>query len=81
MRFKKSEKKRKTREERFSEIATKRVQDILNKMRLLRNCSNKANYSYNDEQIRKIFNAIDSEWKSVKDSFNQNNQKKKGFSL
>lgn len=84
MMFKKVEKqenKRKTREERFKDIATKRVQDILNKMRLLKNCSNKANYAYTDEQVRKIFNAIDTEWKSVKESFNQNKNKKKGFSL
>ena len=32
-----------------------RVSEILNKLRLLGNCSNKANYHYTEEQTRKIF--------------------------
>jgi hypothetical protein len=82
--FKKQEPRkneRLSREDRFKKIASKRVDDILRKFQLLKNCSNKANYSYTDEQVRKIFSAVDSEWKSVKDAFNQNKQKKKGFSL
>ncbi len=80
-RNKKENPETKTREERFKEVATRRVQDILYKMRLLKNCSNKANYSYTDEQVRKVISTIDAEWKTVKDSFNQNKSKKKGFSL
>jgi len=69
------------RDERFKRIASRRVQEILNKMRLLRNCAHRGNYSYTDEQVRKIFNTIDEEWKHVKSEFNKNKSKKKEFRL
>lgn len=72
---------RKTREDRFKEVASRRVQEILYKMKLLKNCANKANYSYTDEQIKKIFSAIDEEWKHVKLEFNKHKDKHKEFRL
>ena len=72
--------KRITKEERFKKVASRRVQEILNKMRLLKNCENKGNYSYNEEQINKIISTIDNEWKKVKSEFN-NSKPKKEFSL
>tara|TARA_Y100000310_G_scaffold345318_1_gene463731 strand:- start:1533 stop:1787 length:255 start_codon:yes stop_codon:yes gene_type:complete len=72
---------RKTKEERFKRIASRRVQEILNKMRLLRNCANRGNYSYTEEQVRKIFNAIDDEWKKVKSDFNKGKNKNREFML
>ena len=69
------------REERFKKIATRRVQEILDKLRLLKNCTNKANYSYTDEQARKIMNTIEEEWKNVRHEFSKNKSKKKEFSL
>jgi len=68
-------------EERFRKIASRRVQEILNKMRLLRNCANRGNYYYTDEQVRKIFSAIDEEWKKVKSEFNKGKSKNKEFNL
>ena len=62
-------------EERFKRIAGRRVQEILDKLRLLRNCANKGNYSYNEEQARKIFSAIDEEWKKVKMEFSKHKSK------
>lgn len=81
--FKKKEKnpERKSREERFKTVATRRVNEILNTMRLLRNCADKANYSYTDEQIRKIISSIEEEWKLVKHEFNKHKSKKKEFKL
>ena len=72
--------KKMTKEERFKRVASRRVQEILNKMRLLKNCANKANYSYNEEQIDKIISTIDNEWKKVKSEFN-NSKPRKEFSL
>jgi hypothetical protein len=69
------------REERFKKVASRRVQEILNKMRLLRNCANKGNYSYNSEQVNKIISTIDIEWKKVKSEFNNSKPKKEEFSL
>ena len=68
-------------EERFKRIASRRVQEILDKLRLLRNCANKANYSYNEEQVRKIFSAVDDEWKKVKSEFNKGKIRGQDFNL
>lgn len=82
--FKKSKPKidrRVVKEELFKKIASRRVQEILDKMRLLRNCANKGNYYYTNEQVRKIFSAIDDEWKKVKSEFNKGKNKNKEFDL
>ena len=78
---KKEEIPAKSREERFKVVASRRVQEILNKMRLLRNCANKANYEYTEEQVNKIFRTIDEEWKNVKSEFNKHQTKHKEFKL
>lgn len=67
-------------DKRFKRIASRRVQEILNKLRLLKNCANRGNYYYTDEQARKIFIAIDDEWKKVKIEFTKHKSKKE-FSL
>ena len=71
----------KIREERFRKIATRRVKEILNKMRLLKNCAYKANYSYTEQQANKIIRTIDEEWKGVIHEFKKNKPKKRDFSL
>ena len=78
---KKKEIRIKSKEERFKSVAERRVQNVLNQMRLLRNCANRGNYSYTNEQANKIFRAIEEEWKHVRSEFNKNKSKGKGFSL
>lgn len=78
---KKEEIQVKSRDERFKVVASRRVQEILNKMRLLRNCANKSNYEYTEEQVNKIFRTIDEEWKSVKSEFNKHQTKHREFKL
>lgn len=73
--------KDKGKDDRFKRVASRRVKEILNKMRLLKNCANKNNYEYNEEQANKIISAIDSEWKKVKSEFNNSRPKKEDFSL
>ena len=65
----------KSKDERFKNVASRRVQNILNQMRLLRNCANKNNYSYTDEQVNKIFRTIEEEWKHVKTEFTKHKSK------
>lgn len=77
----KNKPERKSKEDRFREVAGRRVRNILNQMRLLRNCANRGNYSYTEEQANKIFKAIDEQWKHVKSDFNKNKSKHSGFSL
>lgn len=60
-----------SKEEKFKRIAALRTQKILNYIKLLGNCSNKVNYSYTQEDISKIFNAIEKELKRVKTLFDK----------
>lgn len=56
-------------EERFKRVAENRTNKIINQIRLLGNCSNRSNYQYTDEDIKKIFNAIEAELKITKTKF------------
>ena len=44
------------REERFKRIATKRTNDIMNRIRILGNCANKSAYKYLEESISQFPN-------------------------
>jgi len=48
----------KTKRERFEIIAGNRVQQIIDKLYLLGNCSNRNNYEFHPEDIKKMFSAI-----------------------
>ena len=61
--------KKSTRRERFEKVAAKRTQKILDMIDILGNCSNKSNYEYNDEDVRKMFSAIENKTKNTKASF------------
>ncbi len=58
-----------TRNERFKRIAAKRTNDILEKIRILGNCSNKSSYEYTEEEVNKIFSEIDKHLKLTKSKF------------
>lgn len=58
-----------TRHERFQRIAEKRTNRIIDQIRLLGNCSNRSNYEYDEEEVRKIFSAIESELKTQRARF------------
>lgn len=63
--------------ERFVRIAEKRTNKILEQIRLLGNCSNKHNYSYSEEDIRKIFSVIENELKETKMKYASQSNKEK----
>lgn len=69
------------RADKFKRLATYRTNEVLNKLRLLSNLSNKGNYDYTDEDINKIFSAIDSQLKLVKAKFEASSRKRKEFKL
>lgn len=58
-----------TRHERFKRIAAKRTNEILEKIRILGNCSNKSSYEYTEEEINKIYSEIDKQLKLTKAKF------------
>lgn len=61
----KSEKKK----QRFTRVVEKRVQNVLDGIRRLSQCSNRRMYEWDDEQLMKIWNAIDNELQSCKKSY------------
>ena len=51
--------------ERFKRLASNRTSEVLKRIKILSNCANRSAYEYNEEEIFKIFSAID---KAVKDA-------------
>ncbi len=63
------------RSDRFKRLANRRTNNILNQIRLLGNLSNKSTYDYSEEEINKIFSAIDAQLKIAKVKFSSHRQK------
>ena len=57
-----SEKKR----EAFLRLATRRTTSVIDRIRVLSNCSNPYAYEYTEEDVKKIFAAIDKELKAAR---------------
>ena len=58
-----------TKKQRFQRLAEKRTNEVLERLRILGNCANRAQYEYAAEEIRKIFNTIEREVKLIKLKF------------
>jgi DNA repair photolyase len=56
-------------QQRFTRVAEKRVQNVLDSVRRLSQCSNKRMYEWNDDQLTKIWDAIDTELQNCKESY------------
>lgn len=50
-------------------MAARRTKKILDQLDILANCSNKSNYEYTDDDVRKMFTAIENKTRSVKAAF------------
>ena len=61
--------KKSLRRERFENVAARRTQRILDFLDSLSNCSNRSNYEYTDEDIRKMFSAIREKVKNTEAAF------------
>jgi len=68
-----------TNEERFKRIAEARTQAVIEKLRLLGNCANERLYSYDTNDIERIFSAINGQVKNVRSKFYS--EKYQGFKL
>lgn len=62
--------------ERFMKIATNRTNKILDMLCLLGNCSNTSNYSYTQEDVKKIFDAIEKEMREQRAKFDKKERKR-----
>ena len=67
-----------SRSEKFKRVATKRTNELLEKIRILGNCSNKSTYEYTDEDVIKIFKSLEKQLETMKAKFSN---KKSKFTL
>ena len=58
--------KKSLRRERFEGVAAKRTQKILDMLDVLGNCSNRSNYEYSEDDVKKMFGAIEAKTKSTR---------------
>lgn len=71
--------KKEDRNSRFKRVASRRTEKVLENLRVLGNCANKSIYNYNDDDITKIFYAIENQLRTVKAKFKSTHRKR--FSL
>ncbi len=55
--------------ERFKRLATQRTNAILQKLKVLGNCSNRSAYDYSEDEINKIFSEVDRRVRETKAKF------------
>ncbi len=61
--------KNENKNEKFKRIALSRTNKIINMIDLLGNLSNKSNYDYTDEEVDKMFRAIEASLRNAKSKF------------
>ena len=61
--------------QRFIRVVEKRVQNVLDSIRRLSQCSNHRMYEWDDEQLKKIWAAIDTELEKCKERFETNSER------
>ena len=61
--------KKETKQERFVRVAEMRTQKILDDLHSLSKCAAPAVYEYTEEQLQKIYKAIENGLQDVKDTF------------
>jgi len=64
-----------SRKQKFKRLGTRRVNKLLNQLRVLGNLSNKSYYNYNEEDVEKMFKAIDLQLKAIKGKFHMGPKK------
>lgn len=60
-----------TKAQRFERLAERRVSEVVKKMRLIANLANRRNYTYTDEHVKQIFDALEGEIRVTKAKFRQ----------
>jgi len=73
--------KKRDRKIKFIELAEKRVNRVLNDIKLISNLSNRSNYEYSPQQANKIIRTIEEELKRLKMQFDKSVKRNKKFKL
>lgn len=58
-----------TKKQRFVRVAEKRVQNVLDSIRRLSQCSNLRIYEWEDDQLKRIWDAVDTELEECKKQY------------
>ena len=58
-----------TPEQRFRRLATARTNEVLRRLKILGNCSNRQVYAYSEKDIEKIFSAIERKLRETRAKF------------
>lgn len=69
-------KEQETKRDKFVRLAEARTNKIIDMLQLLGNCSNSNVYDYTQQDVDKIFNAIESEVREAKKKFSKMERKK-----
>ncbi len=71
-----------TKNQRFKRLAEYRTNEIIKKIQILGNCSNRSSYEYGEDEVNKIFNAIEKYLKETKSKFSfRKNHNRSKFKL
>lgn len=67
--------------ERFEKVASTRVQKVIDMLGLLGNCANPNNYEYTNDDVEKMFGAINKALKEARAAYTsaQSKEEKKSF--
>lgn len=65
-----------TKRDKFVRLAEARTNKIIDMLQLLGNCSNTSAYDYTQQDVEKIFGAIENELKEARKKFNKVESKK-----
>lgn len=55
--------------EKFERLAQKRVSEVMNRIRLIGNLSDKRNYSYSESHVKEMFDALEGELRAAKQRY------------
>ena len=69
----------KSKEQRFQEVASKRVNNVLSSLQSLQKCSNKNNYTFTPAQVKKMLSVLQAELDNTKRAFNEDKASKSEF--
>ena len=64
------------RRENFKRLAEARTNQVLKKLKVLGNCSNRSSYDYSEEEVNKIFSEVEKKIREVKAKFTFPNRQK-----
>lgn len=68
-----------TSREKFKRLAADRTNKVIEKIRILGHCANQSQYEYDENDIKKIFSAVDKELRHVKAKFQKPQKTKLRF--